>query len=734
MATVSTSCNGSYGNHYTLYLSYKVNSQDINNNRSNITVEMYAQADSTSYKAYNSNATNPVKLVVDGSTKVNKKISMDFRNKKKVNMASWTGDIYHNSDGTKSIKISGEFSINGVSSLSGGSISKSGWNLGTIPRTSTISSTNCSVGQSLTINVNKSSSNFYHILEYGYTDDDNNWIWGYVIEGDHKTYSTSINWSPPSDMNTRCYKSKSKFVNFYITTYNSDGTMIGSHNENNCGSWIYMQNSSPDITNVSAYDNNSNTVSITGDSSYFIRYKSKAQVDFTVTPKYGAKISKVIVKTNNGYVETQDSSTSAKSFSINYNYTLPNNTIEIIAYDSRNNEQHYYLYLEHFIEYNNISIRSISLSRYQGTSITSLDNAMLSINGYCYYGQFKNTPNELSLTVQYRVQDTNIWNSINIVAGSITWNQTTGEFELSNYDIYSNNQIVFDENTLYEFQVLYNDLVSIYDLQGAAKALLTKATPLIDIGDDDIIVNADTRIEGNTAINGDLSVYGNGYISGNLNLGITSFLKGYDENNDLINLIRAYGGKTAIGDSTKVTGIWGSDFIIYPSSYFSSYCQFNDSVDINANLYVNNHSIRAKDIYDNNTVTNATNMYITSNGWIRRTSKTSSQVYKKDIKDIQKDELNPENLYNLDVKQFKYKDQYQPNEKDSRYNKELIGFIAEDLEKIYPIAVDYTEDGQVDNWNERYIIPAMLKLIQNQKKEIDSLKERLDKLEKGSKN
>jgi hypothetical protein len=140
MATVSTSCNGTYGNHYTLYLSYKVNSQDINNNRSNITVEMYAQADSTSYKAYNSNATNPVKLVVDGSTKVDKKISMDFRNKKKVNMASWTGDIYHNSDGTKSIKISGEFSIKGVSSLSGGSISKSGWNLGTIPRTSTISS------------------------------------------------------------------------------------------------------------------------------------------------------------------------------------------------------------------------------------------------------------------------------------------------------------------------------------------------------------------------------------------------------------------------------------------------------------------------------------------------------------------------------------------------------------------------------------------------------------------
>lgn len=209
-----------------------------------------------------------------------------------------------------------------------------------------------------------------------------------------------------------------------------------------------------------------------------------------------------------------------------------------------------------------------------------------------------------------------------------------------------------------------------------------------------------------------------------------AFLKGVDNGGHWINLIRAYGdtGMTAIGDSGYETGIWGTALRIYPSSYFSNYVQFNDSIDVNANLYVNDHPIRAKYIYDRDTVTNSPNMYITSNGWIRRTTNTSSERYKTDIKDLE-EELNPNKLYDLNIKQFRYKNEYQPNENDKRYNKNLIGFIAEDVERVYPIAVDYTEDGQVDNWNERYIIPAMLKLIQDQKKEIDELKNRVSALE-----
>ncbi len=159
----------------------------------------------------------------------------------------------------------------------------------------------------------------------------------------------------------------------------------------------------------------------------------------------------------------------------------------------------------------------------------------------------------------------------------------------------------------------------------------------------------------------------------------------------------------------------------------------NGLTDINENIYLNAGSIRSQYMYTNDTVSNNANLYITSNGWLRRTTNTSSQRYKKDIKDIKNEELNPEKLYNLKIKQFKYKKEFQPNKADARYDETLIGFIAEDVADVYPIAADYEidKDGNkiVENWNERYIIPAMLQLIQNQKKEIDDLKERVSKLE-----
>lgn len=144
-------------------------------------------------------------------------------------------------------------------------------------------------------------------------------------------------------------------------------------------------------------------------------------------------------------------------------------------------------------------------------------------------------------------------------------------------------------------------------------------------------------------------------------------------------------------------------------------------------------AVNSPNIYNNNVITSGPNLCITSTGKFRRTTNTSSVRYKKDIENVKDEELIPERLYDLQVKQFKYKEEYQPNKNDSRYEKNLIGFIAEDVEKVFPIAVDYTEDENgnkiVDNWNERYIIPAMLKLIQNQKKKIDELEDRIKILE-----
>ena len=61
--------------------------------------------------------------------------------------------------------------------------------------------------------------------------------------------------------------------------------------------------------------------------------------------------------------------------------------------------------------------------------------------------------------------------------------------------------------------------------------------------------------------------------------------------------------------------------------------------------------------------------------------------------------------------------------------KTLPGCIAEDVEEIYPAAAIHNADGEIENWDERRIIPGMLKLIQEQHDEIEDLKARLEKLE-----
>lgn len=102
-------------------------------------------------------------------------------------------------------------------------------------------------------------------------------------------------------------------------------------------------------------------------------------------------------------------------------------------------------------------------------------------------------------------------------------------------------------------------------------------------------------------------------------------------------------------------------------------------------------------------------------------STASSARFKTDIVDLLSvDELNPKKLLQLPVHAFRYKDDYL-GEEDERSGALVPGFIAEEVDQIYPIAADY-ELGQPNNWNDKFMIPAMLSLIQDLYKEIALLK------------
>ena len=100
----------------------------------------------------------------------------------------------------------------------------------------------------------------------------------------------------------------------------------------------------------------------------------------------------------------------------------------------------------------------------------------------------------------------------------------------------------------------------------------------------------------------------------------------------------------------------------------------------------------------------------------------SSQRYKHDIVNLRDvPELDPRKLYDLPVRAFKYNLDYL-NANDDRYDVLMPGFIAEEVDQVYPLAADYEPTIGIQTWNDRMLIPAMMALIQDLHKEIQTLK------------
>lgn len=100
---------------------------------------------------------------------------------------------------------------------------------------------------------------------------------------------------------------------------------------------------------------------------------------------------------------------------------------------------------------------------------------------------------------------------------------------------------------------------------------------------------------------------------------------------------------------------------------------------------------------------------------------SSSKTIKHDVLPLQNEEITAERLYDLEVVQFKYNEDVLSSG-DQRYMTDMPGFIIEQMNEVYPIAVDKETDNVKDwAWNAQYLIPPMLKLIQGQHKNINGL-------------
>lgn len=127
----------------------------------------------------------------------------------------------------------------------------------------------------------------------------------------------------------------------------------------------------------------------------------------------------------------------------------------------------------------------------------------------------------------------------------------------------------------------------------------------------------------------------------------------------------------------------------------------------------------------NATTGTGTYAIITSSGYIKKKA-SSSFRYKCHQSFINDEDV--KKLYSLRPVWFKYKPDYL--DKDSEDADRLIpGFYAELVDKYFPEAVMHNGKGKIEDWDPKKLVPAMLKLIQLQKEQLDKQEERLSKIE-----
>lgn len=373
-------------------------------------------------------------------------------------LASGSTTIAHNADGTKSFSFSFslQFDINysGVGWIGTKSGSGSG-TLSTIPRTSSVSSTNANIGENITITINRASSSFTHTLTYAFSG-----LSGTIAT---KTSSTSISWTLPTSFYAQMPNTRSSWGRVICDTY-SGSTKIGS---SECRFDVYVKESTnkPGIS-ATVVDVNDTTKALTGDENKLIKYYSKVKFSITSSPKNSSR---------------------TKSININYNgnsYTGGSGN-SWTDYFSNVTSGSYYCSVTDTRDFTaSVDINKTLINYVKITCALSVSNptasgeCTLTIKGNYFNGSFGATSN--TLTVQYK-KDSGSWTNATATKSGNTYTATVKLTGL-------------DYTQAYTFQARAVDKLATVTTDSKT----VKSTPIFDWGSDDFHFHVPVTINGNS--------------------------------------------------------------------------------------------------------------------------------------------------------------------------------------------------------------------------------------------
>ena len=440
-------------NQITLRFNWSQSSQSIANNNS--VVSWSLQLISTS-GSISSSASKSWSVTVNG-TNYSGSNTVGIGTNTTKTLASGSTTIAHNADGTKSFSFSfsQQFDINysGVGWIGTKSGSGSG-TLSTIPRTSSVSSTNANIGENITITINRASSSFTHTLTYVF-----NSLTGTIAT---KTSSTSVSWTLPTSFYAQIPNSKSSWGRIICDTY-SGSTKIGS---SECRFDVYVKESTnkPGIS-ATVKDINDTTKALTGDENKLIKYYSKAQFTITSSPKNSATTKSINVKYNG----TTYTGGSGNSWTGNFS-NITSGSYDCSVTDTRG-----------FTTSTTVSktlINYVKLTCAMNVSNpTASGECTLTIKGNYFNGSFGATSN--TLTVQYK-KDSGSWTNATATKSGNTYTATVKLTGL-------------DYTQAYTFQARATDKLA----TATTNSKTVKSTPIFDWGSDDFHFHVPVTINGN---------------------------------------------------------------------------------------------------------------------------------------------------------------------------------------------------------------------------------------------
>lgn len=274
---MGTSAALSTSNQYVKYtISISQNSQDKVNNQSNVTVSVRFYRTNTGYTTYGSGT---VYCKINGTTYSAAVTPSQKITNSGIVLFTKTLNIKHGSDGKKTLTCSAWISHNAPLSSSEQSYSQV---LTTIPRASTLTASNGTLGTAQNLAINRADNSFTHTITYKCGTAS-----GTIAT---KATGTSVSFTPPLSLSSQNTKGTAVNIIFTITTY-SGNTAIGTATKSI--SCTIPNSVVPTISSVDVTE----AASIVPDGFPFVQHKSQFRVEVTASGTYGSTItSKVIVE------------------------------------------------------------------------------------------------------------------------------------------------------------------------------------------------------------------------------------------------------------------------------------------------------------------------------------------------------------------------------------------------------------------------------------------------------